>query len=108
MTAYLQPGDRIHIAFSIGTLEYVSTLTSDEVKERVKEFSDELTRMYRLMGVHVVGTTSSTAVDHPVVVSVVRESRVPSVPRPVMHQPERTEKLRAHWGDPDWREDHLD
>lgn len=107
MTAYLQPGDRIHIAFSIGTLEYVCTLTPDEVNKRVKAFSDELTRMYKLMGVHVIGTTSSTAVDHPVVVSVVREPKPPVIPRiPLMHQP--GEKLRAHWGDPDWHEDHLD
>lgn len=101
MTAYLQPGDRIHIAFSIGTLEYVCTLTPDEVNKRMKAFSDELTRMYKLMGVHVIGTTSSTAVDHPVVVSVVRGSQVPEIP--LMHRPEGG----LHW-DPDWHEDHLD
>lgn len=60
MTAYLKPGDKIHIAIGI----------ANPAEMAVKY--DEVCRMYELMGVEVLGGTGSTLLSHPVVVAVVR------------------------------------
>lgn len=72
MTAYLQPGDKIHIAFPITIL---TIWDQNDVNTHVRQMGAELTKTYAAMGVEVVGYTSSTSLDRPTVVAVVRASK---------------------------------
>lgn len=94
MTAYLQPGDKIHVAFPI---TFVTGMIQEDIDLSVAQAHQEIIDMYGLMDVEVVATSSSTTLTHPVVVSVVRKPRAPaplswSVPKDL------------HWGLPPWQE----
>lgn len=93
MTAYLQPGDKIHIAFPVAS----GFFEAGELDRIVAEVNRQLTEMYALMGVEVVGTSSSPTLTHPVIVSVVRAPRVP-VPLPWSGPKDQ------RWGLPPWQD----
>lgn len=100
MTAYLQPGDRIHLSVPMSPAEEDKPGISETLAKAIIE-------EYNKLGVAVYLVTHVHPDREIQVVSVIREPKPPVIPRiPLMHQP--GEKLRAHWGDPDWHEDHLD
>jgi hypothetical protein len=67
MTAYLQPGDKIHLAFGVDSdLPY-----GDKVKQ-ASENAQALTAQYAFQGIEVVMWTANSQLTHPVVVSVIR------------------------------------
>lgn len=106
MTAYLQPGDKIHLAFPITIL---TAWDQDDVNAHVRQMGAELTQIYKGMGVEVVVYSSSTGLDRPTVVAVVREpvkgfatrptpgkfKLVDEDPLPWQDPPEATERPRA-------------
>lgn len=70
MTAYLEPGDKIHICFS------VPQGSADEMDAATEQVFKELCTMYANMGVVVAGGTGCTNLANPMVVSVVREPKL--------------------------------
>lgn len=79
MTAYLQPGDKIHVAFPITVLSHWD---QTDVNTFVAQGGKYLTDMYAKMGVEVVGWSSSTTLDRPTVVAVIRAPVRGFTPRP--------------------------
>lgn len=69
MTAYLQPGDKIHLAFGID-----SDLSYQEKVQQAESNARNLTAQYAKMGVQVVMWTANSVVNHPVVISVIRSA----------------------------------
>lgn len=92
MTTYLQPSDKIHLAFGISP-----HMSEQEQKARATELHQVFTDMYAAMGVILVGTTAIPGLKEPVVISVVRESRDPEPPRPVPPTPPHG---KLPWKDP--------
>lgn len=96
MTTYLQPGDKIHLAFGIA-----EGMPDELAKRKAAEGHEGFMEMYAAMRVIVVGTTAIPGLKEPVIVSVVREPKtfeVPKPPRslkPVDETP--MERPRAHW-----------
>lgn len=68
MTAYLQPGDEIHLAFGVSATKYGPDLDA-EVAERMSQFNEA----YNHKGVKIISFNYSSSLTHPVVVSVFRE-----------------------------------
>lgn len=86
MTAYLQPGDRITIAFGIDPTKNLME-QQEETSASVKFFTD----LYASAGIKVVASTASTRLTHPMVISVVR-------PNPMGPLPAR---WKVPWQDPE-------
>jgi len=76
MTAYLQSGDKIHLAFGID-----SDKTYNEKVKQAESDARTLTAQYADLGIEVVMWTASSALNHPVVISVFR-SADPDTERP--------------------------
>lgn len=99
MTAYLQPGDKIHIAFPI---TFVTGMIQEDIDLSVAQAHQEITDMYALMDVKVVATSSSITLTHPVVVSVVREPRAPAPALPKRYR--WSGEPQGHEHLPPWQE----
>lgn len=67
MTAYLHPGDQIHLAFPISGVLY-----GREAEAEAKRLHDEFTALYARLGVNIVQSTASSQLTAPVVVAVFR------------------------------------
>lgn len=67
MTAYLQPGDKIHIAFPI------SANIGETLPEASRRMHGEIAAMYAQMNVQLIGSSGNTTLNHPVIVAVIRE-----------------------------------
>lgn len=96
MTAYLQPGDKIHLAFPL------SANIGETLPEASRRMHAELVAMYAQMNIELIGSSGNTTLSHPVIVAVIREPK--SLPPLASHRkvpwqdpPEATEPLRAHW-----------
>lgn len=94
MTAYLQPGDKIHIAFPL------SANIGETLPEASRRMHAELVAMYAQMNIELIGSTGNTTLSHPVIVAVIRESKpLPPLPNhwkvPWQDPPEATERPRA-------------
>lgn len=86
MTAYLQPGDKIHIVFPL------SSNIGESLPDASRRIHAEYCAMYNQVGVELIGSTGNTTLNHPVIVAVIREpehpprragtdSLIPSIPR---------------------------
>lgn len=71
MTAYLQPGDMIHLAFGY------SRRIGETDQEAAKRTHDELAGIYSQVGVQITGSSGSSELKHPVVISVIRTKEQP-------------------------------
>lgn len=94
MTAYLQPGDKIHIAFPL------SANVGETLPEASRRMHAELVAMYAQMNIELIGSSGNTTLNHPVIVAVIRESKpLPPLPNhwkvPWQDPPEATERPRA-------------
>lgn len=94
MTAYLQPGDKIHIAVGINST-YSMELANRQVAEQLKTFEEA----YGSVGVTVLTITGTPGLLHPVIVAVIRDPKpLPPLPNhwkvPWQDSPEATEPLR--------------
>lgn len=67
MTAYLQRGDKIHIAFPVSSMLY-----GRELESRVLEDAKRLTDAFAMHGVTVTSYSANSALPGPVVVAVFR------------------------------------
>lgn len=115
MTAYLQPGDKIHIAFPL------SANIGETLPEASRRMHAELVAMYAQMNIELIGSSGNTMLSHPVIVAVFRVPQRPAgtdslIPRryrsaeklglqddpplPWQDPPEATEPLRAHFDPP--------
>lgn len=68
MTAILQPGDKIHLAFGLGTTD----LKGNELHKFAESELQQYVRSYGKQGVQVVQWTASSALTAPVVVAIFR------------------------------------
>lgn len=68
MTAYLQPGDEIHIAFGVSATKYGIDLDK-EVAQRMRQLNEA----YDHKGVKIISFSYNSLLTHPVVVAVFRE-----------------------------------
>ncbi len=75
MTAYLQPGDKIHLAFGID-----SNLTYPEKVKQAESNARTLIAQYADLGVEVVLWSANNVLAHPVVVSVIRPGYPMAIP----------------------------
>lgn len=96
MTAYLQPGDKIHI-----------TVPADWGSRNVSEAKvSEAIQAYEDLGVEVFLSTVVSHTEQARVVAVIREKVKPTPPAPpqipLIHEP--GDKFRAHWSPPPWQE----
>jgi len=69
MTAYLQPGDQIHIAFPVS-----GSLYPDAARAEAERTHADLTATYAKLGVTVVTSSANSALTAPVVVAVFRQA----------------------------------
>lgn len=67
MTAYLQPGDQIHLAFPISAGLFPSEANAEAQREH-----DQFAANYAKLGVTVVTSSANSALTAPVVVAVFR------------------------------------
>ncbi len=74
MTAYLQPGDKIHIAFGLNGL-----LSAPEQQKQFNDSFELFKQQYGYHGVKVVVAAGSTSLTHPVIVSVIRSAEKPKL-----------------------------
>ncbi len=68
MTAYLQPGDRIHLAFQASDHPNAA-----KAEAQVKDDARDFTAAYAQQGVTVETWSANSALTHPVVVAVFRD-----------------------------------
>ena len=73
MTAYLQPGDHIHIACPISPVLY-----GDEVQREGHRLHAEYSAFYARYGITVDMTTTNSQLYQPVVVAVIRNQPEPA------------------------------
>lgn len=71
MTAYLQPGDIIHLAMPIDR-----RLRGGEIDAHVKKVNEEMAGFYGSLGVTVSMASYNSELTHPVVVAVIRSKEV--------------------------------
>jgi hypothetical protein len=70
MTAYLQPGDKIHLAIPVD-----SNQTRDGILRQAKDSAESYIKDYARMGVEIVIWTANSTLNHPLVVSVIRSPK---------------------------------
>lgn len=97
MTAYLQPGDKIHIAVGINSTHSVAD-ANRQTRDQLKTFE----QAYGAIGVGILTITGTPGLLAPVIVAVIREPKpLPPLAShrkvPWQDPPEATEPLRAHW-----------
>lgn len=97
MTAYLQPGDKIHIAVGINSTHSVAD-ANQQTRDQLKTFE----QAYGAIGVGILTITGTPGLLAPVIVAVIREPKpLPPLPNhwkvPWQDPPEATERPRAHW-----------
>lgn len=73
MTAYLQPGDRIHLAIPV-----TPGLPGDQAAEEAEHTRAQYEQEFHDRGVTITGVTANPALTHPVVVAVFRDELEPS------------------------------
>lgn len=76
MTAYLQPGDKIHIAVGINSTHSVAD-ANQQTRDQLKTFEEA----YGAIGVSILTITGTPGLLAPVIVAVIRE------PAPVRYGP---------------------
>lgn len=103
MTAYLQPGDKIHIAVGINSTHSMAD-ADQQTRDQLKTFE----QAYGAIGVGILTITGTPGLLAPVIVAVIREPMVNRIPRsagklklvdedplPWQDPPEATERPRA-------------
>lgn len=69
MTAYLQPGDEIHLAFPVSATKHGMALEA-EIQQNMSHFNE----LYDRKGIKIISFSYNSDLTHPFVVAVFRQA----------------------------------